>query len=354
MVFNFQNWGKLVFTSLSILIGLTVIYSGLWFFIGLQMKNSISNWATKQSAQGWKAEYKKIDMTGFPWQWRFEIEKPILSSTAGNIHFQWVGPYIQLGIRPWDIRNIKFQTGGEHKLTYTKSKVISPIKLNMGGGRGELQLNSNTALTYFSFAMENTWAKITSAQHYRIEQLNWRLSMNQPAAPKEKLHQVSNASIQAELLGLTLPNSLKSSLGRKINRIALSANFRGEARANKLKKAFSHWASSGGYFDLENFEIHWSKLFAKANGTFAFDSELQPIAALSGEIKGYNLALKAMVDAGLVKPNLAMIARFALEGMSNVFGTKKRDHIRLSLTIQDGYLHLGPIKIIKLPKLIFN
>ena len=354
MGLNFQNWRKLVFTSLSILVGLTVIYAGLWFIIGLQMKNSISNWATKQSVQGWKAEHQKIDMSGFPWQWRFEIKKPILSRTTGDIHFKWAGPYIQLGIRPWDIRNIKFQTGGEHKLIYTKSAVISPIKFNMGMGRGELRLNSNTALTYFSFAMENTLAEITSAQHYRIEQLNWRLSMNQPAAQKEKPHQVSNASLQAELLGLTLPKSLKSNLGRKINRISLSAKFRGDARGNKLKQAFTRWASSGGSFDLENFEIHWSKLFAKANGTFALDSGLQPIAALSGTITGYNLALKAMVDAGLVKPNLAMITRFALGGMSNVFGTNKRDHIRLSLAIQDGYLHLGPIKFIKLPKLILN
>jgi len=61
-----------------------------------------------------------------------------------------------------------------------------------------------------------------------------------------------------------------------------------------------------------------------------------------------------MIDAGLVKPNLGMVARFALRGMSDVFGTQKEDQIRLSLSIQDGYLYVGPIRLIKLPKLIWN
>ena len=108
MGFNFQNWRKLVFTSLSILIGLTVIYSGLWFVIGLQMKNSISNWATKQSVQGSKATHQDIEMSGFPWQWQFKIKRPILSRASGNIQFLWAGPYIRLYVRPWDIKNIKF------------------------------------------------------------------------------------------------------------------------------------------------------------------------------------------------------------------------------------------------------
>lgn len=354
MVFNIQNWPKSVLNSLAILIGLTLIYSALWFVIGLQMKNSISNWVTEQSAQGWKAEYKKIDMAGFPWQWRFKVKKPILSRASGEIQFYWAGPYIQLEIRPWDIKNIKFQTDGEHKLTYTEPKIISPITLDMEVGQGELKLNKNGKLTHFSFAMENTFAKNTSAEHYRVKRLDWRLSLNKPVASKEKPHQVSTFDLKAELLGLTLPNSFKSGLGPTINRITLSANFRGNARGNTLKQAFSSWASSGGSFDLENFEIHWSKIFAKANGTFALDSALQPIAVLSGTITGYNLALKSMVDAGLIKPNLAMVARFALRGMSNFFGSRKGDKITLSLAIQDGYLHLGPVKLIKLPKIIWN
>ena len=354
MVFNIQKWRKLVFNSLSILIGLTVIYSGLWFIIGLQLKNGISNWATKQSTQGWKTEHQKIDMSGFPWQWRFKINRPTLSRASGNIQLHWAGPYIQLNVRPWDIKNIKFQTGGQQEFAYTKPNERNSIKLDMEAGQGKLKLNKNGRLTHLSFAMVDTLAKITSTQYYRIKRLNWRLSFNKLAPPKEKRHQVSTVDLQAELLGLTLPTRLNSGLGRTINNIALSAKFLGNAHGNTLKQAFSSWASSGGSLDLKNFEIHWGKLFAKANGTFALDSDLQPIAALSGTITGYNLALKAMIDAGLIKPNLGMIARFAMQGMSNVFGIQKENQIKLSLAIQDGHLYVGPIKLIKLPKVIWN
>jgi len=354
MIFTFKNWRKLVFTSLSILIGLTVIYSGLWFVIGLQMKNSISNWATKQSLQGWKAEHQKIDMSGFPWQWRFKIKRPILSRASGDIQFHWAGPYIQINVRPWDIKNIKFQTSGQHKVAYTRPNESSSIKLGIEAGQGELKFDKNGKLTHLSFAMLDTVAKITSAQPHRFKRLNVRLSLNQMYAPTEKPHQVSTASLQAELLGLTLPNSFKSDLGRTINRVALSAKVLGTNRGNTLKQTFSSWASSGGSLDLKNFEIHWGKFFAKANGTFTLDAGLQPIAALSGTIKGYNLALKAMIDAGLVKPNLGMVARFALRGIPSVFGTQKEDQIRLSLSIQDGYLYVGRIRLIKLPEVIWN
>ncbi len=52
-----------------------------------------------------------------------------------------------------------------------------------------------------------------------------------------------------------------------------------------------------------------------------------------------------MIDAGLVKPNLGMVARFALRGIPSVFGTQKEDQIRLSLSIQDGYLYVGRIRL---------
>ena len=64
--------------------------------------------------------------------------------------------------------------------------------------------------------------------------------------------------------------------------------------------------------------------------------------------------LDAMADGGLIKPATAMVTRFALRALSNFTGDKKGDRIRVSLTIQDNYLHVGPIKLIKLPKMIWN
>jgi len=224
----------------------------------------------------------------------------------------------------------------------------------MGAGYGELKFGHDGILNELAFTIEGAVLETILAQNYRFTQLNARLDLDRPTAPGSKPHQVPAFYLTAELFGLTLPKEMKPALGRTISRIALSADFLGRANGSNLQQALSQWARSGGSLNVKQLEIGWSKLDINGTGTLALDAALQPIAAFSGKLSGYGETLDAMANGGLIKPATAMVTRFALRALSTFTGDKKGDRIRVSLTIQDNYLHVGPVKLIKLPKIIWN
>ena len=354
MAFKLQNWRKPIAWGLTILTGRAALYCGLWFVIASQLENGLTNWAASQRARGWTVEHGKVDLSGFPLKWQMDIEKPLLSRSTDKTPLHWSGPYIQLQMRPWNLAAIGFQTAGDHRLGYATTRVSDSAKLEMGAGYGDLQFGHDGILKELIFTVEGAALETAQAQNFRFTQLHARLDLDRPAAPQSKPHQIPAFHLTAELFGLTLPKEMKLALGRTVSRIALSADFLGVANGPNLQQALSKWARSGGSLNVKTLEIGWSKLDIGGTGTLALDTALQPIVAFSGRVSGYGETLDAMADGGLIKPATAMVTRFALRALSNFTGDKKGDRIRVSLTIQDNYLHVGPIKLIKLPKIIWN
>jgi hypothetical protein len=354
MAFSFQKWRKPIAGGLAILTGLAALYSGLWFVIASQLEGGLANWAASQRARGWTVEHGTVDLSGFPLKWQMDVVKPLLSRSAGKTPFHWSGPQIRLKMRPWNLAAIGFRTEGNHHLGYATAKTSESAKLKMGAGYGELQFGHDGVLQELTFTVEGAALETAQAQNYRFTQLNARLDLDRPTSPESKPHQVPAFRLTAELFGLTLPKGMKPALGRTISRIALSTDFLGVANGPNLQQTLSQWARSGGALNVKQLEIGWSKLDISGTGTLALDSALQPIAAFSGRVSGYDETLDAMANGGLIKPATAMVTRFALRALSNFTGDKKGDRIRVSLTIQDNYLHVGPVKLIKLPKIIWN
>jgi hypothetical protein len=354
MAYSIQKWRKPVAWGLAILTGLAALYSGLWFVIAAQLEAGLNNWATSLRARGWTVEHGQVNMSGFPLKWQMDIEKPLLSRSTGKTPFHWSGPQIQLRMRPWNLTAIGFQTKGEHRLGYATAKPSDSAKLEMGAGYVEMQFSHDGVLKELAFTVEGAALETVLAQNYRFTQLNARLDLNRPTDPGSKPHQIPAFYLTAELFGLTLPKEMKPALGRTISRISLRADFLGAANGTTLKQALSQWARNGGSLNVKQLDIGWSKLDISGTGTLALDGALQPIAAFSGKVSGYGETLDAMATGGLIKPATAMVTRFALRALSNFTGDKKGDRIRVSLTIQDNYLHVGPVKLIKLPKIIWH
>jgi hypothetical protein len=349
-----QKWRKPLTRGFVILAGLATLYSGLWFFIAAQMENGLESWAAKQRNRGWTVEHGKVAMIGFPLKWRMNIKKPLLSRAAGKAPFHWSGPLIRLNMRPWNLTRVGFSTAGEHRLGYATDKAAESSKLEMGAGHGELIFGNDGVLDDLSFTIEGAAIETAQAQNYRFTQLHTRLNLNGPPAPDSKPHQIPAFHLSAELFGLTLPKNLKPALGRTISRMALSADFLGTASGGNLNQALTQWAKSGGSLNVKRLDIGWSRLDISGTGTLALDTALQPIAAFSGKVSGYGETLDALTTSGVINPSTAMVTRFALRALSNFTGDKKGDRIRVSLTIQDGHLHVGPVKLIELPKIIWN
>ena len=59
--------------------------------------------------------------------------------------------------------------------------------------------------------------------------------------------------------------------------------------------------------------------------------------------------MDALVATGLVKPGHALIAKFALGALARTSSGGDRPEIDVPLSVQGGWLFVGPVRLIRLP-----
>ena len=97
-------------------------------------------------------------------------------------------------------------------------------------------------------------------------------------------------------------------------------------------------------------QLKWGAVGATASGTIALDQELQPTAAFSGAVSGYDQILTGLVESGQMRATDAGLARIAL-GLLAKPGLDGTPEIKTAFAIRNGQMFLGPAKLGKAPRL---
>ena len=97
---------------------------------------------------------------------------------------------------------------------------------------------------------------------------------------------------------------------------------------------------------IDTLHASWATLEIFANGTLALDDQMRPMGDLGTTLVGYDDALSIMGQGGYIKAKDAQAASFALNllGGENAQGKKQ---ITIPLTMEEGRLFLGPVKLLK-------
>ena len=158
--------------------------------------------------------------------------------------------------------------------------------------------------------------------------------------------------IAVDVRGLSLP-AVPAPFRNPVDEIGLGVTVMGEIPAAPARQAAASWRDSGGTLELDHVAVRWGSLTISGSGTVALDADLQPIGGFSGAIGGYDELLKALVAAGRMRAGDARLAQFAL-GMLAKAGPDGRPEIATSFTIQNGDMYLGPAKLGKTPRIVWE
>ena len=145
MDFKSKKLCKPVVWGIAILAGLTFIYTGIWFFVALQLESSLANWANKQRDRGWAIEFGKVVTTGFPYKWRIDINKPLIRLKAPSKPFYWTGDQIHIIAQPWNLSRVDFYLKGNQRLVYGAINAKENRNLAIKSGLGKLLFNKNVS-----------------------------------------------------------------------------------------------------------------------------------------------------------------------------------------------------------------
>jgi hypothetical protein len=154
-------------------------------------------------------------------------------------------------------------------------------------------------------------------------------------------------SASLSLAGVTLPQAVPP-LGDTIDRLAAAVAVKGTIPDGPHRAALAAWRDDGGTLEVASLDLAWGNLRLGAKGTLALDAALQPVGALTALIRGYNDIIDALVAAGSVRAGDAALAKLAL-GLLAKEGPDGTYEISAPLTLQNGYVFLGPARLARLP-----
>jgi hypothetical protein len=354
---------KRILRTLAIaLTALALLWSAGWYIVADRLDTIVTAWVEKRRAQGWTATYAGLTLEGFPFAWRARIREPVLDAPAAKPPFRWSGPVILLDWKPWQAERIGFDAPGAHRLVATDPSSETTAALTSNQATGEIVFGGPDGLKGLSAHIDGAiLATIPGSLDappdrpgIRIDRID--AAFDAAPAPRKGSadSKTPSARINASILGMTLPESVKSPLGRTIGSIALDATILGRLPRTETRDALDAWRNDGGLVEIDRFHLGWSRLVLDASGSFALDRSLQPVVSASGTISGHQETLTALTASGALKPGEALIVRMALTFLEGGKQRGDRPEIRVSLSIQDGWLYLGPVKLLKVPPILWN
>jgi Uncharacterized protein conserved in bacteria (DUF2125) len=188
----------------------------------------------------------------------------------------------------------------------------------------------------------------TLAAIVRLAAKKFDLTVKLPAHPPQN-HTEPAFTAMADLRGLNLPD-VPAPLRNPVDQVSLTATMMGAIQPGPARRAADAWRATGGTLELERIALHWGTLSISGSGTLALDQDLQPIGALSGSIEGADELMNALVAAGRMRANDARMAHMALTMLAKP-GPNGHPEISTSLTIQNGAMFLGPVKLGPAPRI---
>ncbi len=278
-------------------------YVGYWFIVAGRLQAGINDWVVAQQAAGVEVTIADGKVGGFPLRFRRDFGAATLSVT-GAAPLKLAAQSLVAEMRPWDLNTIIF-TGRDGSV-------------DSAAGR------------YQAGAVEG--------------------SIVVPKAPPADYHQPF-LGFDLRLLDIRMPQGTRAVTTEPIDWLSARGAIMGPVpQTGDLATSLAGWAQAGGIVELKDFAFVQPPLDLHGNGTLALDEAMRPLGALSVTATGLPETIALFEQDGMIDAGAAKTATLMAEGLAKT-DEAGRKHVTVSLSLQEGYLWLGPAKLARLPSL---
>ena len=343
-------WGRVAMVAVAAAAAVVALYGGLWLYAASVLDDGIERWATERRAEGWRVSFGTRRAAGFPFRLAQRIRAPSLAGIIDGKTRRWRGPEIEVEFLPWRPDEIRLRFPGTHRIDLDTAGRARTLTFDVASASAVVRRDTGSAARTLTVDLAAlTVARPGEGAPAGVERLTVTIEVAPQAAPGDD--RGASARLMVKLLGLTLPAETRPALGRRIDSLALDAAVKGHLAAGPLRETLAAWRDAGGTIELRRLNMVWSDLVLDADGTLALDAEMQPMGAMTARITGFRQAVDALVAAGMVRPRDAITAKIVLGLLAKTPPGGGPPRITAPLTAQDGGLYIGPVKILRLPRI---
>ena len=337
---------RLLLAVAILLIAIFGAYSTFWFVVAGRIEDEVGQWAGSLRAQNLDLSWRTIRVGGFPLAFSVALSEARLRDLAAAAPIgEFRVPRLSGSAPPWNLR--LWQLSASDGLSATANlaagavatlsahKVSGSVAVaDDGGGTLWLSLTEPAVDTGMRFAA-------------RDAELWFALPAHQAQTHTERA-----VGVAADVRGMNLP-SVPAPFRNPVDEIAFGVTVMGPIPTGPARRAAEAWRDSGGTVELDHLALRWGPLGVTGSGTVALDADLQPMGGFSGAVEGYAELLKALVAAGQMRAGDARLAQLGLAMLAKA-GPGGRPEIATSFTIQNGEMYLGPAKLGKAPRIVWE
>jgi hypothetical protein len=322
---------------------------GVWYrgYVAQQLSASLNNWILARTAEGYRVDADIAPESG---GWLTAMQ-PLSDVTIGAPRGDWEVklPSLSINVATWNPFRVEFVPARDIDLRYTVADEEHRIRGAIRSGR--FGFNYDTGGQARSAFIRDLSGKFDSGVGLDIGNLGIDAKFDPVAA--------STADGKSIEIGFALDDGVISDpanlpLGNLIKRMELEAYVSGPLQPGRPSESLAAWRDAGGVLQIRHVAAQWGPLAVAAEGTLALDGGMQPLFAGTATVRGYGEAIDALAQAGLVAANQAAGAKITLAALAKPAEDGGPPEVKLPLTIQDGFLFVGPIKLAQLPRIIWQ
>ena len=327
-----------------------LVYSAIWWIVADALRESFDGWAAEMRARGWSVSYERFRIEGYPGPLAPILDAPSIAAPEASGGWRWQGPRVTARAWPWNPSRIAFAAPGEHRVRAGGAD-IPPIRVKMGVASGLLLRAAAGHETRIVLTLGDIAIRAPDRNPPRTiadAEATIALPDRPGRADAGRGPEPPGPTIALRLAGLDLGGQ-----DRDIDEVSLTAKLTGPVPRAATASALAVWRDGGGVVEIGKIALRRRRASVNGSGTVALDRDLQPIAALSLRIEGRGDLLRALVAHGAVEKRNAGAIGLALQLLAGA-GKGRDGGTALPVTVQDRRLFLGPLSVMRLPRIDWN
>lgn len=340
-------WAMIGFAVLTFL---AIAWSIGWVLLSINLRASIDNWMDYRRAVGDRLTHGDRVLDGYPFRIRFTYVDVEWIRVDGDRRLLASTDRLAVSARPWRPFRLRLSSPGPVAGAWqAPSLEVSLTAMSAQGVVG----TTPQALDHLELDLREAVAFDRDGRVIaRAERLALDADPSPAAAPDETgLSTTLQVSLLAEALEPT--DLLISHLpfeGPADGR--LRAAVRGPLPISLDPTSLALWRDAGGVIDVDHLGLNWRPMDMTAEGTLTLDGLMRPEGAATAEIRGLPAMIDRAVTQGLLAEDMAALLRLATAAFSRTASDGGSPSVRAPVTIQDGRLAVGPVKLFRVPSLV--
>lgn len=335
---------KLFWGLIGAIIVVALAYGALWAALATGTQTIADDWIAKQRLNGWSVSAKAPRLDGFPF-WPFVVlDNVAITAPLDNGSWSWATDRVTLHPATFDLTRLTVQAAGRHLLDapWTPS---GPLFAEAAVANLDINVDTDGRLQRSHIYLEQ--AELQDAAGLplvgaTLVDLDFMLA-EESASPEEVFAQFSG-----RLDDVRLAMDLRP-FDPTIRTLQLAADLVGPLQPGRLQEALELWRRDGGTLEVRRILLDWPPLTIDADGTMALDEALQPIAAFSTRITGFNDTLNALEAKGIIPRGQGASAQLVLNLLAKTPPGGDKPELQVPLSIQDQTLSIGPFDVMDVP-----